>query len=109
MLSNLEKTLENPLDQSILKEVNPEYSLGGLKLKLYSGHLMRTSNSLEKTLMLRKTEGKRRGQQRMVALERRQLDDITDSMDTNVNKSRRWWRTGEAWHAVAHGFSKTRM
>ena len=85
-------------NQSILKEINPEYSLEGLKLKLYSGHLMRTSNSLEKTLMLRKTEGKRRrGQQRMMALERRQLDDITDSMDMNVNKSRRWWRTGEAW------------
>ena len=97
--------------QSILKEITPEYSLEGLtlKLKLYSGHLMRTANSLEKTLMLRKTEGKRRmGQQRMMALERRQLDDITDSVDMNVNKSRRWWWTGEAWHAVAHGFTKTR-
>ena len=59
----LEKTLESPLDQSILKEINPEYSLEGLMLKLklqYFGHLMRTAHSLEKTLMLEKTEGRRR-------------------------------------------------
>ena len=80
------RTLENPLDckvrsnQSILKEINPEYSLEGLMLKLklqYFGHLIRRTNSLEKTLMLGKTEGKRRsGQQRM-----RWLDSITDSVD----------------------------
>ena len=64
-------------NQSILKEINPEYSLKGLMLKLqYFGHLMQRADSLEKTLMLGKTEGKRRGQQRM-----RQLDSITDSMD----------------------------
>ena len=80
----LEKTLESPLDckeiQSILKEINPEYSLEGLMLKLklqYSGHLMQRADSLEKTLMLGKTEGRKRsGQQRM-----RWLDGITDSMD----------------------------
>ena len=81
----LDKTLENPLDcktsnQSILKEINPEYSLEGLMLKLklqYSGHLMQRADSLEKTLMLGKIEGRRRrGRQRM-----RWLDGITDSMD----------------------------
>ena len=70
-------------NQSILKEINPEYSLEGLMLKLqYFGHLMRRANSLEKTLMLGKIEGKkRRGQQRM-----RWLDSITDSMDMNLSK-----------------------
>ena len=82
----LEKTLESPLDyrrsnQSILKETNPEYSLEGLMLKLqYFGHLMRRVDSLEKTLMLGKIEGRRRrGPQRM-----RRLDGITDSMDTGL-------------------------
>ena len=80
----LEKTLESPLDfkrsnQSILREINPEYSSEGLMLKLelqYFGHLMRRVNSLEKTLMLGKIEGRRRGRQRM-----RWLDGITDSME----------------------------
>jgi len=86
----LEKTLESPLDskeinQSILKEINPEYSLEGLMLKLklqYFGHLMRRANSLENILMLGKIEDKRRrGQQR-----RRWLDSITDSTDMNLSK-----------------------
>ena len=84
----LEKTLESPLDckesnQSILKEINPEYSSEGLMLKLqYFGHLMRRAESLEKTVMLGKTEGRKRGQQRM-----RWLDGITDSMDmSRVNR-----------------------
>ena len=84
----LEKTLESPLDsrrsnQSVLKEISPEYSLEGLMLKLkfqYFGHLMRRADLLEKTLMLRKIEG-RRGRQKM-----RQLDGITDSMDMSLSK-----------------------
>ena len=71
-------------NQSILKEINPEYSLEGLMLKLkpqYFGHLMRRTDSLEKTLMLGKIEGRRRGQQRM-----RGLDGITDSMDMSLSK-----------------------
>jgi len=90
----LEKTLDSPLDcqksnQSILKEMNPEYSLEGLMLKLklqYFGHLMRRTDLLEKTLMLGKTEGRRRrGQQRM-----RWLDGITDLMDMSLSKSGSW-------------------
>ena len=85
----LEKTLESPFDcKEIkpvdLKEINPEYSLEGLMLKLklqYFGHLMRRANSLEKTLMLGNIEDKRRGWQRM-----RWLDSITDSMDMDLNK-----------------------
>ena len=85
----LEKTLESPLDcreinQSILKEINLEYSSKGLMLKLklkYFGHLMQKANSLEKTLMLGKSEGKRRGWQRM-----RLLDSITNSVDMILNK-----------------------
>ena len=86
----VEKTLRVPWtgrrsNQSILKEINPEYSLAGLMLKLklqYFGHPMRRTDSLEKTLILRKTEGKRRrGQQRM-----RWLDSITDSMDMNLSE-----------------------
>ena len=86
----LEKTLERPLDCNEIKPVNPkeispEYSLEGLKLKLqYFGHLMRRTDSLEKTLMLGKIEGgRRRGRQRM-----RRLDGITDSMDMSLSKLR---------------------
>ena len=84
----LKKTLENPVEcnkiQSILKEISPEYSLEGLMLKLklqYCGCLMRRTDSLEKTLMLEKTEGRRKGRQRM-----RWLDGITDSMDTSLGE-----------------------
>ena len=101
----LEKTLDSPLDtrksnQSILKEINPEYSLEGLVLKLklqYSGHLMRT-DSLEKTLMLGKTEGRRRrGQQRM-----RRLDSITDAMDVSLSKLREIVKDREAWDVAIY-------
>ena len=83
---------ERRSNQSIIKEINPEYSLEGLMLRLklqYFGHLMWRANSLEKTLMLGNIEGRRRrGQQRT-----RWLDGITNSMDMNLSNSRRWWRT----------------
>ena len=93
-------------NQSILEEINLEYSLEGLMLKLklrYCGHLMQTANSLEKTLMLGKIEGKRRkGKQRM-----RLLDGITDSMDINHSKLQEIVEDRGTWHAAVHGVTKS--
>ena len=105
----LEKTPQSPLDSKEIKpvnlEINPEYLLEGLMLKLklqYFGHLMQKAGSLEKSLMLGKIEGRRRGCQRI-----RWLDGITDTMDMNLGKLWEMVRERETWHAAVQGVTKS--
>ena len=107
----VEKTLESPLDckeiQPINLKISPEYSLEGLMLKLklqYFGHLMWRADSFEKTLMLGKIEGRRRGRQRI-----RWLDSITDSKDMSVSKLQEIVMDGEAWSAEFHAVAESDM